>query len=415
HKALQAGGGNATVSVSAAPFVPKPHTVFEREPQISIDEGFARIDFLKSRLKGRKFKFKWNDPRQSYLEGVFSRGDRQLAAVIEEAWRQGARLDAWSDFYRLDRWRAAAATCQIDFDRYLRRRTPEEILPWQHLDAGIDQAFLDEEYAKAMAGDYTPDCRVHGCQKCGLCDFKTVKPIVHRQREPGETAPAPAPAVRPAASGEGHFVYRIDYSRLDEARFLGHLELIQMFYRVLRRVRMQLNFSQGFNPTPKVIFSPALPVGTESLAEYLCVDLVEPLADPAAMVEELNRQLPRGFAVLRLELSGKSLSDGRIESCYQVALARPDLAEAVNRFLAGASFVLSLSRKGKERQIEARPLVREFSCREDGTVRLVMESAPSEAGVKPLELLGAVFGLSDGEMRTTRIVKLWVREAESAS
>ncbi|MDH3393497.1 MAG: radical SAM protein, partial [Desulfobulbaceae bacterium] len=230
QKALAtAGGGNKTVSVSAATFVPKPHTVFEREPQLSIDEGFARIDFLKSRLRGKKFNLKRHDPRQSYLEGVFSRGDRRLAQVIEVAWRKGARLDAWSDHFNLDLWRQSAAECGVDFDRYLRRRTPEEVLPWQHLDAGLDEAFFKDEYAKAMAGEYTPDCRVHGCQKCGLCDFKTVKPIVHSRA--GEELPKTSAGgwTRPEAETEDHFVYRIDYSRLDEARYLGHLELIQVF------------------------------------------------------------------------------------------------------------------------------------------------------------------------------------------
>ncbi len=405
RQALACGGGNATVSVSAATFVPKPHTVFEREPQLSIDEGFARFDFLKDRLRGRKFNLKKHDPRQSYLEGVFSRGDRRLSALIEAAWRAGARLDAWTDHFRLDRWQQAAAALGLDLDRYLRRRAPDEILPWQHLDAGVDEAFLKAEYDKAMAEGYTPDCRVHGCQKCGLCDFKTVRPIVHR-----EAAVTVAEQGGPADE-QRHFLYRVDYSRLDEARFIGHLELIQMFHRAFRRARLPLHFSHGFNPTPKVTFSPALPVGTESLAEYLCVDLTEPLPAPATTVAALNRELPKGFTVRQIVLS--SGEGGRPElSCYQVSLPRPVDQASVARFFAGDSFSLTLHRKGRVRHLDARPLVRELFRQDERTVRLVMGSAPGQPGVKPLELLATLLGLNDEESRTCRIVKLWVREED---
>ena len=409
HKALAAaGGGNKTVSVSAATFVPKPHTVFEREPQLSIEEGYARIDFLKSRLRGKRFNLKRHDPRQSYLEGVFSRGDRVLAQVIEIAWRKGARLDAWTDYFNLELWRQSASECGVDLDRYLRRRSPDEMLPWQHLDAGLKEDFFREEYEKAMAGEYTPDCRVHGCQKCGLCDFKTVKPIVHARSEEAGAKTSSPEWKRPDAESEDHFVYRINYSRLDEARYLGHLELIQVFYRVLRRARMPLNFSHGFNPGPKVTFSPALPVGTESLAEYMYVDLKEPL-DCDNTKDVMNGFLPHGLTVSGVELTGKVANDKELESCYRVNPPRPIDAAEVARFFEGDSFPVELVRKGKKRVLDARPLVAKLAVDEDGTICLVLKGIPGQPGIKPLELLAALFGLGEEETRTTRLVKLWTR------
>ena len=166
------------INVSVAAFVPKPHTPFQWEPQISIDEAFANIDLLKKSLPKGNYKLKWHDPRQSFLEGVMSRGDRLLSRVIEEAWQRGARLDAWSEHYDLNIWQEAARACNIDISRYLRRRDFSEVLPWQHLDTGVDQEFLRAELEKSLRGEYTPDCRVHGCQKCGACDFKEVRPVV---------------------------------------------------------------------------------------------------------------------------------------------------------------------------------------------------------------------------------------------
>ena len=113
--------------------MPKPHTPFQCEPQISIEEAFSRIDLLKKRLAKGNYKLKWNDPRQSFLEGVMSRGDRRLSRLIEEAWQRGTRLDAWTEHFDLNVWQEAAAACNIDLSLYLRQREFSETLPWQHL------------------------------------------------------------------------------------------------------------------------------------------------------------------------------------------------------------------------------------------------------------------------------------------
>ncbi len=146
---------------------------------------------------------------------------------------------------------------------YLRQRDPEEILPWQHLDTGVRESFLEEELEKAATGIYTPDCRVHGCQQCGVCDFKTVQPqVAARKNEAKPGCPLPSPdqkEVNPA--GDESFQYRIEFSKTDEARLLSHLEMLQVFFRAFRRLRLPLCFSKGFNPTPKVSFGPALSHG----------------------------------------------------------------------------------------------------------------------------------------------------------
>jgi radical SAM family uncharacterized protein len=177
------------INISVATFVPKPHTPFQWEPQISIEEAFARIDLLKKSLPKGNYKLKWHDPRQSFLEGVMSRGDRQLSRVIEEAWRRGARLDAWNEHFDLNTWLEAAEACNIDLSQYLGQRDFSETLPWQHLDTGVDEEFLKAELEKSLTGEYTPDCRVHGCQKCGACDFKEVWPVVQcKQKSTDEVA-----------------------------------------------------------------------------------------------------------------------------------------------------------------------------------------------------------------------------------
>ncbi len=400
-------GGGRQVTVSAAVFVPKPHTPFEREPQLGIEEGLRRLHLMRDRLRGRSFSFKWHDPRQSYLEGVLCRGDRRLSAVIEAAWQAGARLDAWSDFLDLELWRRAAAQAGLDLDQYLCRRSPEAPLPWDHLDAGVDPQFFAAELAKAQQGEYTPDCRVHGCQGCGLCDFKTIRPVVHRP-----STEAGAPAITPAGAEKeqsAKFVYRLDYARQDEARLLSHLELIQVMFRAFRRAHLPLRYSQGFNPTPKVSFGPALPLGTASRAEYLYIEVTEPLEKLAAWQARLNQELPEG---IRVEAMAGATGDQpqRLLQGYEVTLLTVPAATSFARLLESEQFVITVVRKGKERAIDARPQVHGLAVRPDGVVEMALWSETGRAAVKPMELLREVLRLSPQEVYGARIVKVWSRE-----
>jgi radical SAM family uncharacterized protein/radical SAM-linked protein len=413
-KVLRTGpGGRCQVTVSSAIFVPKPHTPFEREPQLTVAEGFARIDMLKSRLRNKSFKLKWHDPRQSFLEGVFCRGDRRLADLVEKAWRDGARLDAWSDHFKLERWQEAAAALGLDLEGYLRRRSPSEALPWDHLDVGVDRAFLATELQKALAEDYTPDCRVHGCSKCGLCDFKRIKPVVFKApinpEQPGQQPPDGAePAATPGrplpAVG-----YRLFYARRAEARFLGHLEILQVFFRAFRRAGWPLAFSLGFNPVPKVSFGPALPLGTESLAEFLWLELTRPLADHEQARAELNRQLPAGLEVISLQPGGRRQPD-RLLSAYRITVPREIDPQLPARLLAAAEFVMTVRRKGVERTLDIRPAVHDMVVRAPGELELVLVQEAGRPTVKPLEAAAAVCGLGQDDLAAARVLKIWSRD-----
>lgn len=128
----------ARITINLSTFIPKPHTPLERERQISIEETLHKQALIKSRLKaeGRKAKgieVKWHQAEASFLEGVFSRGDRQLSKVIEKAWELGARLDAWSEHFKLDLWLKAFAECGIDPHEYLKERSAEGPLPWSYI------------------------------------------------------------------------------------------------------------------------------------------------------------------------------------------------------------------------------------------------------------------------------------------
>ena len=156
-----------TITVSTAWFVPKPHTAFQWEPQITMEEYQRRVKLLREHMKGRSIKYNWHDSQTSFLEAVFARGDRKVADVIETAWRHGAKFDAWSEYFDFDRWLAAFEACGVDPAFYANRtREKDELLPWDVTSVGVTKNFLWRERERAYEAVITPDCRVQ-CTGCG--------------------------------------------------------------------------------------------------------------------------------------------------------------------------------------------------------------------------------------------------------
>lgn len=177
-----AGPRGCEVTASVSTFVPKPHTPFQWAAQIDIEEIEARHRLLRRELRRRGIRFRWHDPRESFLEGVFSRGGRELAAALEIAHRLGCRFDGWSETLRMDLWHEAFRQAGLNPGSYLARRPLDAPLPWDHLDAGVTRSFLQRELARAFEGKLTPDCSVERCTWCGVCDFRRIRNVDYHLR-----------------------------------------------------------------------------------------------------------------------------------------------------------------------------------------------------------------------------------------
>ncbi len=164
------------VHVATAYFVPKPHTPFQWEKQITPQEYLRRCKLLKSHFYSKSIEYDYHSPDLSRLEAVFARGDRRLGQVIETAVRSGARLDGWDEYFNYAKWYDAFKTCGIDEAFYTTRGYGEdEILPWDTIDVGVSKKFLKLERKRAYPETVTPDCR-HGCAGCGAnCLLKEVE------------------------------------------------------------------------------------------------------------------------------------------------------------------------------------------------------------------------------------------------
>jgi radical SAM family uncharacterized protein len=165
-----------TVAVNVSAFSPKPHTPFQWVSQDSYKKISEKLAFLKQRLKSRYIQIKMHDAASSVIEAAIARGDRRVAKVIYEAWRRGARFDAWTEYFDFSRWQNSFKKCGLSIETYTQReRSYKEILPWDHIDSGISRAFLWQEYQKALREETTPDCRFASCPGCGICPTFEVK------------------------------------------------------------------------------------------------------------------------------------------------------------------------------------------------------------------------------------------------
>ncbi|VBB07872.1 radical sam [Lucifera butyrica] len=178
------GRRGCKVTVSVSSFVPKPQTAFQWFGQNPVAELERKQQILKSLLKERDISFHWHDSPTSFLEGIFARGDRRLAAVLLKAWELGAKFDGWSEHFNYDAWLEAFRQTGMDPAFYANRtRLGNECLPWDHLHSGVDKSFLQQEYEQALQGAATPDCRRDTCSGCGVCQGLGVEVIDWRNQE----------------------------------------------------------------------------------------------------------------------------------------------------------------------------------------------------------------------------------------
>ena len=183
---------NPSVTVSVGGFVPKPFTPFQWFGQNTEEELHRKIGLLRDALrKNRNVAFKWHDSRASVVEGMLSRGDRRLGSAIESAWRNGATFQEWSECFSLEMWQEALAEEGLRPEHYAyRHRTEDEVLPWEHLDAGLHKDFLWQDWTDALQEVGLPDCRWTPCYDCGACTGWGVEHVV-------------ASAVPPAGGSQG--------------------------------------------------------------------------------------------------------------------------------------------------------------------------------------------------------------------
>ncbi len=161
----------ANVRIGVSTLVPKPHTPFQWAPMEEESVIREQIDLLQQELRGPGMQFSWNNPEETLVEAFLTRGDRRLSDVIQRAWELGAKLEGWGEYFNFPAWQQAFVECGLDMDWYARReRKTDEVLPWDHISAGLKKQFLVQEYIHTYQGGVVDDCREH-CFSCGILGY----------------------------------------------------------------------------------------------------------------------------------------------------------------------------------------------------------------------------------------------------
>ncbi len=385
-------GKKHNLNVSISTFVPKPHTPFMWTSQILLEESIRRIQFIKERLKGRRIRVKWNQPELSWLEGILSRGGRELSEGIAEAWKLGAKFDAWGEHFQMGIWEKALRRKGLDPYFYLhRKRALGEVLPWDHIKSMVTKRFLKNEWQRAQEGKPTPDCREE-CLECGVCDHKLVEPVLFKE---SDFSPKQKELPSPPAASDTHRKYRITFTKLRHAKHLSHLELVRTFVRAIKRADLNLVYSKGFHPMPKLSFLNALPVGTESLQETLDIQLSKP-EDISYLMECINRQLPQGIHVTSVEEIYQGAIKAKLrESHFHITFNGIELKEEyLRRFMESSYFPIVKKTKKGEHYVNARPLIQSMRLISPNKIELVLRHTEGP-GLRPQEIVSGLFPITD--------------------
>ena len=412
YKVLRQGKNGRQINVSLSTFVPKPHTPFQWCRQIGPDEVLEKQEFLKRRLRSRNIAVKWHDRRMSLLEGLISRGDRQITPVIDTAFRNGCRFDGWSDWFRFDIWEKALQEHHVDAAHCLRERSEAEALPWDRIDCGLTRAFLIEEYRRAMSGAVTPDCRQEGCQNCGVCseEIRIISAADHV--EPAQAPAAETPGKSPAALIQR---FRICFAKTGPMRFLSHLETASALVRGIRQAGIAFEHTHGFHPHPRISFASASPVGIESHAEFADIRVEKPSEALTDVLHAINGNLPSGLEILVMEeipLESGSLAKAINGCSYEILLPEAEsaypwalLEERIQNFFQRDAFILKRTLKGKTVSRDVRSLVDRLAVDANQSRVYLTLKASSTGGIKPGEVLAHILQVNELLAKKARIIK----------
>lgn len=282
------------LNVNLGTFIPKPHTPYERVAQLTDDEAITQIRVIRDGLRSNKrIKFSFHSPYVSFLEGILCRGDSRSGELAYNAWTKGAGFDAWDDRMNKDAWREAIEEADWNVESEIcRKRDEEENLPWKGVSLGISEKHLQNESSRSQTGELTVPCAVKCTDHCGICnkDCRVVIPDVDDFIDD----------TLPALKKEDNRVWRrllIVFRKIGPAVYLGHLDVLNVFERSLQRAGLEVDFTEGFNPKPRIEFAQPLSLGLISEREICTVKILFDNQKPENLIAQINAATPTGIEI----------------------------------------------------------------------------------------------------------------------
>ena len=424
------------VTLSASSFVPKSETPFQWMGMEPIENHYIKQDRIAFRAK-RGVTFKHHPCETSFLEAVFSRGDRTLGDVLERAFRNGARFDGWAEHFQNDVWMQAFRDEGVDPEFFAYTDyDPEGRLPWDSVDSRVNRKWLSQELKRALTEATLSICGPTDCHGCAPFAKECVKgvvkettdrpldcalPVLATPSAPGPGIPATvddAPKLAPIQLGEERetlavgendererFRYRVRYTKLGRLRFLGHLDVTRLLMRALRRSRITLAYSNGFNPKPRIAFGPALSLGVASESEYFDYETFD-RCDADQVAERANAALPEGMRFIDVREIGAAepaLSERVSAARYRLHTGNGfDLAARLDTFRREGDKAITRERNGKTRTFDLDTELLELSPIDHEALRFAVALHASGSSVRPEEVAVSIFGEEASAMRLVR-------------
>nr|HQH31723.1 TIGR03960 family B12-binding radical SAM protein [Spirochaetota bacterium] len=282
------------INLNVAVFAPKPHTPFQYVRQISIEEAEKIFEKLERHYKKTGVKIKRHNPDMSFVEGVIGRGDENVGYAFLDIFRKGVRFDSWEEEFDFNNYTESFEKFDITYERYLEERGDDKIF-WKFIDCGVDDKYLKNELNKSVNRQITKSCKEECEKECSICG-NGVK--TEEAQENGEISLKNENAE--PSDKNLKIRYLIEFSKKNLMKYLGHIDLLKYFERLFRRAEIDLIFTRGFNPHPKMQFSSALSLGIESNCEIL-----EFFTHTAYETEQLMSRLKRlehpNLSILRIK------------------------------------------------------------------------------------------------------------------
>jgi len=322
-----------SINVNISVFVPKPHTPFEREHQMSLEESKSAIYCIKEKFQRSRIHVKFQDPRMSLIEGILSRGDRRIGELVYAVYKNGERFSSWDEMFGYDVWEKGLQETGIDRDLYLGFDQSVEVLPWYFIHSGINPGFLKEELDRAFKKTKTENCLFGACSHCGVCNTGIRNKVADHRisfspdfKRAGDTDKKASDKKSYFSAGrslsrKGLQKYTIifRFSKRGPYKFISHLDLLNTLVKIGRSAGLPFAYSEGFNPKPRFSIPFALPLGIESGYELGEVLLASYL-DTHEFIKRYNERLPEALSVqaARISEQRKSVASMAFFHDYQI-------------------------------------------------------------------------------------------------
>ena len=390
-------GLNLTCTVSI--FVPKPFTPFQWFGQNSFEQIKEKIKFLLEKVKTVKgVKINYHNSFTSKLECAITRGDERYNDFFLELHNQGVYLSTWDENIDKDLWLNTALKNGFDIDKEAERiYKTDEVLPWDIIDIGIDKSWLIEQYNNALKEITINPCEFN-CVKCGVCNnFKTHKVIDKHFSLKNEIQEKNDKKVCLKQS----YKYRLRITKKNELRYISHLDWQNTIIKMLYRSGLDLCFSQGFNPTPKISLGIALPIFVEGESEFIDIEIYNNIEEEELTIR-LNDVLPENIRIINCKKIEKNAEAIDIKAQWALYSFTPlkegilkieDLLYIKSKISSSNEiFIEKINKKGIKKLINIKPSIKLAEIK-DMKLYMVLKTGQSEEipAVKPEEVIKQYF------------------------